>query len=121
MAAVMQINHTTIQAAAPYYMGSGGTYIPKPPATVRTNGQGLDVVAGYSSIEWSWEAISMDDYLFWYTIMLGQASFQYSHAYLYNHAGNLITYSNAIVHRPTFSRIQGDTYFDVKIVIDQLY
>lgn len=117
---VMQINHTTIPSAEPYRMGTGGRYLAKPPATVRQNGLGIDVVAGYSSVEWSWDAISMDDYLWWYTILLGQPSQLFSHAYLYNHVGTLTTYSNAIVHRPSFEYVQGDTYFNVKLVIDQL-
>ncbi len=117
---VLQVNHTTVPASEPYYMGTGGTYVPKPPATVRTNGLGQDVAAGYSSVEWSWEELSKDDYLWWYTILLGQPSQQFSHAYLYNHVGDLTTYSNAVVHRPTFERIVGNVYLNVKIVIDQL-
>ena len=120
MTAIIQINHTPIRSVEPYYMGTGGRYLAQEPAVVRQNGLGLDVVAGYSSVTWSWEAIDLDDYLFWYTIMLGQASFRYSHAYLYNAAGNLLTYSNAVVHRPSFEYVQGTTYYNVKLVIDQL-
>lgn len=117
---VLQVNHTTVPASEPYYMGTGGVYIPRPPATVRTNGLGWDIAAGYSSVEWSWEALTIQDYNWWATVLLWQPSQQFSHAYLYNWLGDLTTYSNAVVHRPTFERIVGNVYLNVKIVIDQL-
>ena len=116
----MQINHNTILSVAPYYMGDGGTYIPKPPATVRQNGLGLDVVAGYSSVEWSWEYLTAADYTWWTVLLVEAPSLQFSHAYLYDHHSALITYSNCVVHRPTFEKIVGDTYYNVRLLIDQL-
>lgn len=120
MASVLQVNNNYILSTSPYYMGEGGTYIPKPPAVVRQNGLGWDVVAGYASVEWSWEWLTVADITWWYTIMLGQPSFQFSQAKLYNHIGVLTTYTNCVVHMPTFEKIVGDTYFNVKLVIDQL-
>lgn len=118
---VLQINHTIIPSAAPYQMGIGGTFIAKPAATLRQNGLGIDVVAGYASVNWTWDYLSISDYLWWNTILLGQASFQYSHALLWDHASNLIAYSNIVVHRPTFGHVKGDVYYEVAILLDQLY
>jgi len=120
MAAVMQVNHTTIPSSAPYFMGTGGRYLFKTPAVVRQNGLGVDVVAGYASVEWTWDKLSYDDYTWWYTILLGQASQLFSHAYLYNNVSALVTYSNAVVHMPTHEYIEGNVYNNVKLVIDQL-
>lgn len=118
---VIQINHITIPSNPPYYMGTGGTIVPKPPAVVRQNGAGQDVVAGYSSFEWSWEVISISDYAWWATtILYGTPSAIFNHAYLYNYLGVLTTYGSCVVHRPTFEKIVGDTYQTVRVVIDQL-
>ena len=117
---VIQINHNIVPSAAPYFMGTGGTLIPHPPATLRQNGLGLDITAGYSSFEWKWDILSTDDYAWWTTIMLAQPSFQFSHALLYDWRGVLTSYTNAIVHRPTFEAIKGNTYLNVTVMIDQL-
>ena len=118
---VLQINHTIIPAGAPYYMGTGGTYIAKPPAVIRQNGLGMDVTAGYSSVEIAWSFLLASDMNFWQTILLGQASFQFGHAVLYDWIGTLQTYQNIIVHRPIFGHVLGDTFYDVHIILDQLY
>jgi len=118
--AVLQVNHTTVPSAAPYYMGTGGRILPKPPAVVRQNGLGWDVPAGYASLEWSWDKLTITDYLWWNTVLLGQASQQFSHAYLYDFQFNLTTYSNCVVHRPTYEYVDGDTVYNVKLTIDML-
>jgi hypothetical protein len=80
------------------------------------------VVAGYASVEWSWPYLTANDFRWWTTTLLNLApSAVYNHAILYDYNGWLTTYSNCCVHRPTFSRVQGDTFFDVKVVIDQLF
>lgn len=118
--AILQVNHTNILSIEPNYMGTGGTYIAKPPAVVRQNGLGLDIVAGYSTLEWSWPYLSITEMNFWYTMLLGQASAQFNHAYLYNHMGNLITYSNAVVKMVAYGHAMGDTFFDCKLEITNL-
>lgn len=117
---VMQVNNNTVPAVEPHYMGVGGTLIPHPPVVLRQNGLGLDITAGYSSFEWKWEALSTADFYWWNAIMLGQPSFQFSQARLYNYLGVLTNYTNAVLHRPTFEGIKGDTYLNVTILIDQL-
>ena len=117
---VMQVNNNTVPAVEPHYMGVGGTLIPHPPAVLRQNGLGLDITAGYSSFEWKWEVLSTADFYWWNAIMLGQPSFQFSQARLYNYLGVLPNYTNCVLHRPTFEGIKGDTYLNVTILIDQL-
>jgi len=118
----LELNHNTVPSGVPYFMGTGGTYIAKPPATVRQNGQGNDVVAGYASVEWSWPYLTANDFRWWTTTLLNLApSAVYNHAILYDYNGWLTTYSNCCVHRPTYGHVQGDTFFDVKVVIDMLF
>lgn len=118
--AILQVNHTTIQSSAPNYMGDGGTYVAKPPAVLRQTGLGTDIVAGYATVDWSWPYLSTSDISFWYTILLGQASQLFSHAYLYNHVGQLVTYSSAVIHMITFARVQGDVFHECKISLTNL-
>lgn len=118
--AVMLMSGVLVRCTAPYWMGAAGSIKPIPPSVIRQNGQGEDVVAGYSSFEWTWEELTVTDYRWWTQGILGNAASATMGVRLYNYDGVLTDYSNAVVHRPSYERIAGDVFYNVKLVIDQI-
>ena len=110
----MHIGGTTI----PTSMDNRGTYLFDPPKTIRTNGAGLAVASGYSTLSWNWARLNQTEWNWWCTTVLtGEASKRFTSAELYNHMNVLKTFTNCVVMRPTREKVKNGKYINVKIEI----
>jgi hypothetical protein len=111
------INGTNI----PTNINGRGHYQFTPPAVLARNGQGGVIVAEYSTIVWSFPKLSVADFTWWYTTMLGGApSLIITSASLYNALGALTTYTAGVLLRPTWEGVTGYYYLNVTINIEDL-
>lgn len=115
------IGGNTVPSTYPYYMGEKGKYVPKRKEVVGRDGEGLDIVAGYAAVVWSWEELTYEDYQWWTTTLLaGAPSAAFSAAQLHDHGPTLTTYTHCIVHAPTFEQFLNGVIIGVQVVIDDL-
>lgn len=113
----MTINGVTI----PSPMGDRGLYLFKPAETIRSNGLGEAVAAGYASLTWTWPHMNATDYNWWYTTLLtGLPSRTFTTASLYNNLSTLTSYTNVVVYRPTYESISGGLYQNVVVEIKHI-
>src|SRR5687768_15688534 len=112
-----QINSITI----PTSMDNRGVYVARAPEIVGVDGEGVPIQAGYSTLTWTYDIMTIAEYTWWTTTLLGGApGARFTTAQLYNHAAVLTTYTNIVVKRPTFGGIDSGLYHDVVIEITQL-
>lgn len=96
----------------------GGGYKFMRPETLRFNGRGEPVTAGYSTVEWSVDFMPKADYLWWRTTLLaGIAYKRYTSASLYDDTQTLTAYTNCVVIAPTFEKISLGYYEGVVVKI----
>ncbi len=113
-----QINSVTIPAA----IADVGIYLPRPPQEIRRAANGVAIAEPYSSVEWTWELMTIANYTWWVTTLLGGAiSAEYSTAQLHNYLGVLTTYAHIIVNRPSHGGFIHSTLLqNVTIKLEQL-
>lgn len=102
-----------------------GFYLFNPPEILRSNGIGEAVAAGYASVTWTWATMELGDstkgFTWWYTTLLtGLPSKTFTSASLYNNLQASTNYTNAVVYRPTYEKINGSLYYNVIVEIKQL-
>lgn len=75
---------------------------------LRVNGDGEAVVAGYYTLTWTFSQMSLSDFTWIRSTLLGSAaSVKYTSAQLYNELGVLTTYTNAVAYEPTWDAAKG--------------
>jgi len=113
-----QINSVTIPVA----IADAGIYLPKPPQEIRRAANGVAIAEPYSSIEWTWELMTLANYTWWVTTLLsGAAAAEFTTAQLYNHLAVLTTYTHIIVNRPSHGGfIHSALVQNVTIKLEQL-
>lgn len=108
----------------PTTLDGRGTYIFERPKSIRKNGKGEAVVAGFARLTWTWARMSQEDWNFWNTTVLaGSASRSISAspaAKLFNHMNVLTDYSYCVILAPSFERVQNAKYINVKLEIEQI-
>ncbi len=109
----MQLNNLDI----PSPMDGEGTYRFEYDVIGR-NGMGLDVEATTATVTWKWPSLKKTDFSWWTTTLLGGSrSVEFSQAKLFNHLQTLRTFTQCIVHRPTYEEIRSGAYYGVQVVI----
>lgn len=109
---------TTMSLRASVYQFSPGEIIAQ-------NGDGEDIMSAEgASVVWQWAQLSADEWDYLYTSVLGgnpsAKSTSENNTTVYNNARAEQSYSNAVVHRPSYETLSGNTYFNVGILINQL-
>lgn len=104
----------------------GVGYVFSPPAVVAINGLGDAVTAGGYSVDWSFAALSLDEWFWWTVTLLGSAASKRFASYLgstivVNDRGNYQAFSHCVVYRPQAESFTGVYYRGVKVRIDQMF
>lgn len=105
--------------AIPEPMASRGRYTWQPPAIVGRNGRGAAVTAPYAKVTWAWPYLTLADYEYWITDVLGGAASIDCTAILVDHLQTSYVVTCTVL-RPTYSHIAGGLYRDVELQIDQV-
>lgn len=102
-------------------LGGYGNYVFKQPEVVGDNGAGLSVVAGYSTVVWTWDSLTHTDYI-WLTntLLTGEPSKAFADNLLYDDSWVLTPYSYCVVRRPTYESIDGNYVNNVVLRIDRI-
>lgn len=88
---------------------------------LRSNGDGEAVVSGYATITWTFPFMTMTDYTWIATTLMGGAySVKYTSAQLKNDLGALITYTNAVSLRPTYEFASNGVVESVTWIIERV-
>ncbi len=113
----MQINSVDIPAP----MDERGTYAYTPGEIYGRNGEGDAITDGSGALVWTFSTLTRDQWIWWtQTVLSSAASIRATQAKLYDHDQTLRTWTNAIVNRPNYSRIENGIYYDVQIRIEQI-
>jgi len=97
------------------------TYIFKRFSSIETNGLGEVVSGGYPEVTLTYDELSATNFAWWAsTICANLASKTHTSATLYTDQGATASYTNAVVHYPTYDGIRGAWYQNVVIRITQL-
>lgn len=86
----------------PTSINDRGRYLYKK-EVLRTNGDAEAVTAGYATVTWTFEWMTMSDYTWIRDTLLGGAqSYKFSSASLVDDKGATISPTNAVAYRPTY-------------------
>ena len=113
----VKINNITI----PTTIANRGRYNYQPPAILGINGAGAAVVSPYAAITWQFAHMTLSDYTWWRTTLLGGAASLTctANTTLLNDLQAEINCA-CIVMRPTYERIQNGLYINVEVKIDRV-
>lgn len=88
---------------------------------LRINGDGEAVMAGYYTLTWTFDQMSLTDFTWIRSTLLGGAgSVKYSSASLYNDLGVQTSYTNAVAYMPTWDGAKGGYVEGVTWVIGRI-
>lgn len=90
------------------------------PVTER-NGLGEAVSGGYAEVTINYPYLSLDGWTYWATtVCAGLASKTHTSATLYTDMSATASFTNCVVHYPTYEAIEGAYYRGVAVKIEQI-
>jgi hypothetical protein len=112
-----KLNNITI----PDSIANRGQYRYEPPETLGENGRGEAVAAPYARVVWKFNHMTLSDYTWWRTTLLGGAASLTcsSNTQLVNDLQAAVN-CTCVVHRPTYERIQNGLYMNVEVRIERI-
>jgi hypothetical protein len=104
----------------PSPMGTRGKWTFEYLPILAKNGRGEAVTASYSRATWEWDYMSIDDFDWWCTTLLGGAAskvFDGGDSSMVNHIGEPTFVSYCVVYRPTHGPAVGARFTNVRLEI----
>ena len=119
--AVKLVGHTMPESMSK----RASNYLFEPAEVIARNGEGNDIEsAAGANLLWEWDHMNLEEWTFLYTTVLGGAASIKStlpgNTVIRDNQNQLLTFNEAVVHRPHYKILTGGDYQRVTLIIDQL-